>query len=74
MIGGFLGPDSTVFVLMGAAFCGCAWGLVRHLLSPSRRGCPLPFGPFLAAASLLWILGGEAFVAWYGRLLAGPLR
>ncbi|NLF17326.1 MAG: prepilin peptidase [Lentisphaerae bacterium] len=74
MIGGFLGPDATVFVLMGAAFCGCAWGLVRNLLCPSQRGCPLPFGPFLAAATLLWILGGEAFVTWYGRLLAGPLR
>jgi leader peptidase (prepilin peptidase)/N-methyltransferase len=73
LIGAFLGPDATVFVLMWGALLGCAWGLGRVVLAPVRPGAPLPFGPFLAAGTLLWILCGEAFVRWYGGLLAGRL-
>jgi leader peptidase (prepilin peptidase)/N-methyltransferase len=71
LIGAFLGPDATVFVLMWGAFLGCAWGLGRALLSPARWRQPLPFGPFLAGGALLWTLFGEALVRWYGGLLAG---
>jgi leader peptidase (prepilin peptidase)/N-methyltransferase len=69
MIGAFLGPDATVFVLMIAAFLGCAWGLVRAVLRPAQRRLPLPFGPFLASGAVFWTVFGEAFVRWYGRLL-----
>jgi len=71
MVGGFLGPDATVFVLMWGAFMGCAWGLARSVLSPALRRCPLPFGPFLAAGAVLWAVLGEAFVRWYGAVLCG---
>lgn len=73
LIGAFLGPDTTVFVLMWGAFLGCAWGLGRAVLCPALRRGPLPFGPFLAAGTLLWILFGETFIRWYGGLLAGRL-
>jgi prepilin signal peptidase PulO-like enzyme (type II secretory pathway) len=71
MIGAFLGPDATVFVLMGGAFLGSAWGMARVVARPACRRLPLPFGPFLAVGALLWVLLGEAFVRWYGRALAG---
>jgi leader peptidase (prepilin peptidase)/N-methyltransferase len=70
MVGGFLGPDATVFVLMGGALLGCVCGVVRAVAMPAQRHGPLPFGPFLAAGAVLWVLGGEAFVRWYGALLA----
>lgn len=72
MVGGFLGPDATVFVLMWGAFMGCAWGVGRSVLIPAARRHPLPFGPFLAAGALLWIVFGEALVRWYGGLLWPP--
>lgn len=71
LVGAFLGPDATVFVLMWGAFLGCAWGFGRAVLCPALRRRPLPFGPFLAGGTLLWTLFGEAFVRWYGVLLAG---
>jgi leader peptidase (prepilin peptidase)/N-methyltransferase len=60
-----------VFVLMGGAFLGSAWGMARVVARPACRRLPLPFGPFLAVGALLWVLLGEAFVRWYGRALAG---
>ncbi len=71
MIGAFLGPDATVFVLMGGAFLGSAWGLGRAVVCPARGRAPLPFGPFLAAGAGLWVFFGESFVRWYGQMLAG---
>jgi len=71
MIGAFLGPDATVFTLMGGAFLGCAGGLIRAIALPAQRGQPLPFGLFLASGALLWTLFGEAFVRWYGHFLTG---
>jgi leader peptidase (prepilin peptidase) / N-methyltransferase len=68
LIGAFLGPDATVFVLLWGALLGCAWGGVRALLSLGLCRAPLPFGPFLAAGTFLWILFGQAFVRWYGGL------
>lgn len=74
LIGAFLGPDATVFVLMWGALLGCAWGIGRALLRPALRHVPLPFGPFLAGGTLGWTLCGEAVVRWYGEFLAGPVR
>jgi leader peptidase (prepilin peptidase)/N-methyltransferase len=71
LIGAFMGPDATVFVLMWGAFLGCAWGIGRGALNPPQRREPLPFGPFLAVGALLWTLFGETLVRWYGDLLAG---
>jgi leader peptidase (prepilin peptidase)/N-methyltransferase len=85
LIGAFLGPDATVFVLMWGAYLGCGYGIARIALCwalrhelPRRAGLfwalwrqPLPFGPFLAVGALGWTLFGEALVRWYGALLAG---
>ena len=74
MIGGFLGPDATVFVLMGGAFVGFVGGMIGALLQPARRRQPLPFGPFLAAGTLFWLLLGERFVRWYGGLFGAAVN
>ncbi|MBN2449928.1 MAG: prepilin peptidase [Lentisphaeria bacterium] len=69
MVGAFLGPDACVFVLMLGSFAGCGWGIGRLLAGRTRA--PLPFGPFLAAATLFWILAARAFVSWYAGALFG---
>ena len=67
MIGAFLGADATIFILMIAAATGFVGGVVQVLLDRRRRHEPVPFGPFLAAATLIWILGGHAILGWYVR-------
>jgi prepilin signal peptidase PulO-like enzyme (type II secretory pathway) len=63
-VGMFLGPWGVPAVLFGGALLGTAWALA------AGRGrvdglAKLPFGTFLAAAAAAWLLGGEAFLAWY---------
>jgi leader peptidase (prepilin peptidase)/N-methyltransferase len=67
MIGAFLGADATVFVLMIAAATGCLVGTARIALRSQHRHNPIPFGPFLATAALVWIVFGEAMLQWYIR-------
>ncbi|MFO7609836.1 MAG: prepilin peptidase [Candidatus Krumholzibacteriia bacterium] len=63
-VGMFLGPWGVPAVLFGGALLGTVWALA------AGRGrvdglAKLPFGTFLAAAAAAWLLGGEAFLAWY---------
>ena len=69
MIGAFLGADATIFVLMIAAAVGCLIGTAHIALRPRHRHSPIPFGPFLAASALAWILTGDALLSWYVRHL-----
>ena len=58
MIGAFLGADATIYILLTGALIAIAYALLAMLVR--RRFMPsLPFGPFLAIASLLWMLFGN---------------
>ncbi len=67
MTGAFLGADCAVYILFTAAALGFLAGFVNWLAGlaakqPSDlRRSSLPFGPFLAAAALLWCLLGNFF-------------
>jgi leader peptidase (prepilin peptidase)/N-methyltransferase len=65
MIGGLLGWEATMFSLFAGSMLGSAVGLVSMILS--RRGLDLeiPFGPFLAAASLLYMFVGPELLSWW---------
>jgi len=74
MIGCFLGADACAYTLLAASCAGFLAGFGRWLLYCRRDLVrqSLPFGPFLAAAALLWLLTGN----WLFRLyqLAGWLE
>ncbi|MBR0459412.1 MAG: prepilin peptidase [Victivallales bacterium] len=72
MIGGFLGADAVIFILLFAALFGflCAGGLfafrlahknTKQLPKVSTWLTALPFGPFLALSAYLWMLFGNLF-------------
>ncbi|WP_299452988.1 A24 family peptidase [uncultured Pigmentiphaga sp.] len=66
-IGAWLGWLSLPLVMVAASLVGIvvAGGLL--LLGRIRRGQPLPFGPYLAAAGVAGLLGGDAWaklLAW----------
>ena len=67
MIGAFLGYKLALLTLFLAVILGGAVALT--LLSTGIRGRkdPIPFGPFLAAASALALVWGEALFHWYIR-------
>lgn len=57
-IGAWLGWESTLFSLGVASFAGAAVGLTLVAIGRREQGSKLPFGPYLAAGAVVWVLGG----------------
>jgi leader peptidase (prepilin peptidase)/N-methyltransferase len=66
MIGAFLGPEATVFVVFLGAVGGTLVGLAGFAMGRGRQW--LAFGPFLALGTLLWMGWGPQMIAAYGRM------
>lgn len=64
VVGLYLGFVGTLF----AVALACVLGLIFHGVA-SGRGKAFPFGPSIAAATVLMLLWGEPLVAWYMGLL-----
>lgn len=66
MIGAFLGPLSLPFIFFVAPLCGALYGVVSAIARGRRiRHSTMPFGPFLAAGAIAYLLGGSDLVrAW----------
>ena len=63
MIGTFVGPYGVVFVLFFASFIGSLTALAGIALRRTASSTPIPFGPFLTAAAVLYVfIGQEAMV------------
>ena len=69
MIGAFLGADACIFILMLSSVLGSLVGIGLVAANPRRRHVPIPFGPFLAIGTFLWILAGQRLVECYGRIV-----
>lgn len=64
-IGAVLGWTSVPFVILGSSVVGSIVGLALAARSKAGLKSVIPFGPYLALAALLFILGGDAIGLWY---------
>ncbi|MFQ3670194.1 MAG: prepilin peptidase [Verrucomicrobiia bacterium] len=64
-MGAFLGWTAVPFIIGVASMLGAVIGACLLLRKNKLWGVRLPFGPFLAAAALLWLLGGHQWMADY---------
>jgi leader peptidase (prepilin peptidase) / N-methyltransferase len=64
-IGAVLGWTSVPFVVLVSSILGSIVGLGLAFRSKAGLKSVIPFGPYLALAALLFILGGEAIGLWY---------
>jgi leader peptidase (prepilin peptidase)/N-methyltransferase len=66
MIGGVVGWKGVAFTLFAGSLLGTAGGIIIMILT--RIGnikLRIPFGPFLSAASLVYIFFGDPVIRWY---------
>ena len=68
-IGTFVGWQGVLFTIPIAAFLGCLFGAVAILLRHKNLSVRVPFGPFLSAGAVLWVLCGPELVGVYERII-----
>ena len=64
-LGAFLGWQSLPFILAISSLIGTIIGIGILKQRKQKLGVKVPFGPYLALAALLWLLGGAKVVAKY---------
>lgn len=65
MVGAFLGPARTLFVLILASFAGALFGIYLMARKGKDAQFALPFGTFIAPAAFVALLWGERIVRAY---------
>ena len=75
-IGSFLGWQGVLFSLVVSSFIGSLVGIALVLMRKRGLSSRLPYGPYIAAAAVLWIFAGPELVEWYRQLigLVAPAR
>ena len=64
-IGAFTGWQGVLFALLGSSFAGLLVNVGLSAIGRRQWTARIPYGPYLAAATLGWILGGHhLFEAW----------
>jgi len=61
-LGAFLGWNSLPWILAFSSIVGAGVGLAMIFRRKQRFGVKIPYGPYLALAALLWLLGGRFFL------------
>ena len=66
-IGAFLGWKAVLFSLMVSSMIGSVVGVTLIVLGKRAWSSRLPYGPYIAVAAALWLLGGWRVAAyWFG--------
>jgi leader peptidase (prepilin peptidase)/N-methyltransferase len=69
MIGAFTGWQGALFAIPAASVLGTVVGLTALAFRKREWSARIPFGPYLAAGTILWIFYGHQLLAWYRGLL-----
>lgn len=72
MVGAFIGWQPVLLAIMIGSFLGSLVGVGLIAIGIMRRDQYIPFGPFLAAGSLLALLFHQPLLEWYWSFLAFP--
>jgi leader peptidase (prepilin peptidase)/N-methyltransferase len=67
-LGAFLGYESIVFIVFLSSLLGSVIGVTLIAVGQREWQSRIPFGPYIALAAVIWILGGstwwDAYVTW----------
>ncbi len=63
-LGAWMGWKALLPVVLLSSLVGAVVGIVLIILARRGREIPIPFGPYLAAAGFIVMMGGDAFTRW----------
>ncbi len=69
MVGVFLGVQGVTFTLLVAFFVAALFSIGAMALKKANRQSQIPFGPFIAVASVVYLFWGEQMIHWYLRMM-----
>ena len=64
-IGAFLGWKAVIFSLMLSSMIGSVVGVALIAFHKREWSSRLPYGPYIALASAIWLFGGKSLVGWW---------
>lgn len=70
MLGAFFGWRASIFILLFSSILGSIVGLLVILVLRKDMKYAIPFGPFLAAAGVVYLFVGQKLILWYLHLFA----
>jgi len=70
-VGALLGFPAVVYTILMSSLVGTVVGLTMIGLGGHQWRSRLPYGPYLAAAAVSWVLGGDQLWNWYIRFVTG---
>ncbi len=69
MLGAFMGWQALPFTIFASSLVGAIIGSVLLVLAGKQMRSEIPFGPYLAAAGILWFVWGADILRWYAGLI-----
>lgn len=70
-IGALLGLPGVVYTILVSSLAGTILGLIMIALGGHKWRSHLPYGPYLAAAAVSWVLGGDQLWNMYIAFVTG---
>jgi leader peptidase (prepilin peptidase)/N-methyltransferase len=70
-LGAFLGWQSILFIIMVSSLIGSVVGVYFIVAKSKEWQSRIPYGPYIALAAVVWILGGNMGWQMYVRWLSG---
>lgn len=64
-MGSFLGWTAPIFILVVASFIGSFLGILILAKKKKMFGVRMPFGPYLVLGAIIWLFGGNIWMARY---------
>jgi leader peptidase (prepilin peptidase)/N-methyltransferase len=69
MLGAFMGWQALPFIILLSSLTGAIIGSIALMLSKKGMRAEIPYGPYLAAAGVIWFFWSSPILHWYQAYL-----
>jgi leader peptidase (prepilin peptidase)/N-methyltransferase len=73
MIGVLFGPQATLYTIFIGSLLGAAFGVIILLMKGKELNNPIPYGPYLASATILYLYSGDKLLQLIGASIGNAI-